>query len=62
MDDQVAGSVNPARQFAVDVVTRLRSAGYQAYWAGGCVRDLLLKQTPKDYDVATEAITIMRHT
>ncbi len=43
------------RQFAVDVVTRLRGAGYVAYWAGGCVRDLLLGKTPKDYDVATDA-------
>lgn len=43
------------RQFAVDVVTRLRGAGYVAYWAGGCVRDLLLGQPAKDYDVATDA-------
>ena len=33
---------------------RLRRAGFQALWAGGCVRDLLLGQTPADYDVATE--------
>jgi tRNA nucleotidyltransferase/poly(A) polymerase len=43
------------RQFAVDVVRRLRAAGFEAYWAGGCVRDQLLGQTPKDYDVATDA-------
>ncbi len=30
-------------------------AGYQALWAGGCVRDLILGQTPADYDVATDA-------
>lgn len=41
--------------FARDVVVRLRRAGYQALWAGGCVRDLLLGQTPADYDVATSA-------
>lgn len=34
---------------------RLRQAGYIAYWAGGCVRDLLLGKEPKDYDVATDA-------
>lgn len=51
----MAGSPDAARQFAVDVLSRLRNAGYQAYWAGGCVRDLLLGQTPKDYDVATDA-------
>ncbi len=43
------------RQFAVDVVRRLRDAGFEAYWAGGCVRDQLLGRTPKDYDVATDA-------
>ncbi|MBI3406800.1 MAG: CCA tRNA nucleotidyltransferase [Planctomycetes bacterium] len=43
------------REFAVDVVRRLQDAGYEAYWAGGCVRDELLGLTPKDYDVATSA-------
>ena len=43
------------REFAIDVVRRLRQAGYQALWAGGCVRDELLGLTPKDYDVATDA-------
>ncbi len=33
----------------------LRAAGHQAYFAGGCVRDLLLGVAPKDYDVATSA-------
>ena len=32
-----------------------RSAGHQAYLVGGCVRDLLLGVTPKDFDVATDA-------
>ncbi|MCA9174493.1 MAG: CCA tRNA nucleotidyltransferase [Planctomycetales bacterium] len=44
-----------ARNFAVTVVRQLRDAGYQAVWAGGCVRDQLLGITPKDYDVATNA-------
>ncbi|MEN6450114.1 MAG: CCA tRNA nucleotidyltransferase [Thermoguttaceae bacterium] len=43
------------RRFAVEVVRRLRGAGYEAYWAGGCVRDQLLGRPPKDYDVATNA-------
>jgi tRNA nucleotidyltransferase/poly(A) polymerase len=43
------------RQFAVEVVQRLREAGFEAYWAGGCVRDRLLGRAPKDYDVATSA-------
>ena len=44
-----------ARQFALEVVSRLRAAGYQAFWAGGCVRDELLGRIPADYDVATSA-------
>jgi poly(A) polymerase len=43
------------RGFATDVVRRLREAGFRAYWAGGCVRDLILGGAPADYDVATEA-------
>lgn len=40
---------------ALQVVERLRSAGFEAYFAGGCVRDLVLGRTPSDYDVATSA-------
>lgn len=43
------------REFAVEVVRRLKDAGCTALWAGGCVRDHLLGKTPKDYDVATDA-------
>ncbi|MEN6406353.1 MAG: CCA tRNA nucleotidyltransferase [Thermoguttaceae bacterium] len=43
------------RRFAAEVVGRLREAGFEAYWAGGCVRDQRLNRTPKDYDVATNA-------
>jgi tRNA nucleotidyltransferase/poly(A) polymerase len=43
------------RDFAIDVVRRLRGAGYLALWAGGCVRDQLLGLEPQDYDVATDA-------
>lgn len=50
-------SVSPPaqREFARNVVARLRDAGYTALWAGGCVRDHLLGLVPKDYDVATSA-------
>ena len=40
---------------ALDVVSRLKEAGFQALLVGGCVRDLLLGASPKDFDVATDA-------
>lgn len=40
---------------ALQVINRLVDAGYEAYIVGGAVRDLLLKQTPKDFDIATNA-------
>jgi poly(A) polymerase len=43
------------KDFATQIVRTLRQHGFQAYLAGGCVRDLLLGREPKDYDVATEA-------
>lgn len=43
------------REFAASVVALLRKAGHEAYWAGGCVRDLLLGLEPADFDVATDA-------
>jgi poly(A) polymerase len=40
---------------ALKVVRRLHRFGHVAYLVGGCVRDLLLKRLPKDFDVATSA-------
>ncbi len=45
----------PEGRAAGSVCARLRETGHQALLAGGCVRDLLLGKTPKDYDVATDA-------
>jgi poly(A) polymerase len=45
----------PPFEAAVQIVETLRSSGYEAWLAGGCVRDLLLGREPKDYDVATSA-------
>ncbi len=45
-----------ARQAALDIVRTLRDAGSVALFAGGCVRDLLLDRTPKDFDVVTDAL------
>src|SRR6201995_1664569 len=46
---------NPKYRAAREIVVRLRGAGHQAYFAGGCVRDMLLGVEPKDFDVATSA-------
>jgi poly(A) polymerase len=40
---------------ALAVLKRLRESGHLAYFAGGCVRDTLLKLNPKDWDIATDA-------
>lgn len=37
------------------VVARLQRQGHEAYFVGGCVRDLLIGRVPKDFDVATSA-------
>src|SRR6266404_3154544 len=42
-------------QHATVILRTLRSRGFDAYLAGGCVRDLLLEREPADYDVATSA-------
>src|SRR5262245_53250494 len=41
---------------ALRVLYRLREAGFEAFLVGGCVRDLLLGITPKDFDIATSAL------
>lgn len=43
------------RTTATEIVRRLQNAGFEAYWVGGCVRDVLLHRDPEDYDVATAA-------
>jgi tRNA nucleotidyltransferase/poly(A) polymerase len=43
------------RAGATAIVRELRAAGHDAFFAGGCVRDLLRGVTPKDYDIATSA-------
>jgi poly(A) polymerase len=43
------------RLVATEIVQRLQSAGFAAFWVGGCVRDFLLGREPQDYDIATSA-------
>jgi len=40
---------------AIEVCKMLQDSGYQAYLVGGCVRDLLMGTSPKDWDIATNA-------
>jgi poly(A) polymerase len=55
MDSAVMLSRTAQFDAALRIVEELRTAGYEAYLVGGCVRDLLLGREPKDYDVATSA-------
>ncbi|MGC8829768.1 MAG: CCA tRNA nucleotidyltransferase [Verrucomicrobiia bacterium] len=47
--------LNPKANKALEIVNRLKQAGFTAYWVGGCVRDMLLGKQPHDYDIATNA-------
>ena len=50
-----AATERTARDAAAQIVRVLQDAGYVAYFAGGCVRDMLLGEAAADYDVATDA-------
>ena len=39
----------------MDIVRTLRDHGHEAYFVGGCVRDMVLQVEPSDYDIATSA-------
>ena len=41
--------------YVENLIEKLEKAGYEAYIVGGCVRDLLLKKEPKDWDITTNA-------
>lgn len=43
------------RELAERICALLQGAGFRAYFVGGCVRDLLLRREPADYDIATDA-------
>lgn len=40
---------------ALSILTKLHKNGFEAYFVGGCIRDLLLGKKPKDIDIATNA-------
>ena len=45
-----------AKEAALSVLRELRDAGHEAYFAGGCVRDMLLGLPSEDNDIATSAL------
>ncbi|MHB8092254.1 MAG: CCA tRNA nucleotidyltransferase [Syntrophales bacterium] len=45
----------PDFKAAADIVRRLKDAGHEAYFVGGCVRDFIRGKNPGDYDIATSA-------
>jgi poly(A) polymerase len=47
--------MNPMEKTAREICSRLRERGHIAYFAGGCVRDMVRGLVPKDYDIATDA-------
>lgn len=56
MDSRSLGIYNSMISLpSILVLKILQGQGYEAYLVGGCVRDLLLKKTPKDFDVITTA-------
>jgi len=48
--EESAISINASK-----VISRLQENGFQAYLVGGCIRDLLLRKIPKDFDISTDA-------
>lgn len=53
VNDRGTGS---GRAAAGRIVARLQDAGHEAYFVGGCVRDLLRGVEPEDYDIVTSAL------
>ena len=49
-------NINHQNKHAQIVAKTLQANGHEAFFAGGCVRDLLLNKEPKDYDIATSAL------
>lgn len=52
---------------SLEIIEVLKNAGHEAFWAGGCVRDMLLGIKPKDFDIVTSAKpdeieTLLEHT
>lgn len=44
------------KERADEIIKKLMSSGYEAYFVGGCVRDMLLGVEPNDFDITTNAL------
>ena len=55
MKHKITISITDITPHALQVLRRLKDAGFEAFLVGGCVRDLLLNIKPKDFDIATNA-------
>jgi len=53
--DEHGINVDDVDREAINIIQRLRYAGYESYIVGGAVRDLILKKKPKDFDIVSEA-------
>lgn len=52
----IISMINKIPQPVVDIIETLQKAGFEAFIVGGCVRDILLKRIPKDWDITTSAV------
>lgn len=48
--------MNKKKEQALEIIRILKGKGYEAYFAGGCVRDMVMEKEPHDYDIATSAL------
>ncbi|MEI6316002.1 MAG: hypothetical protein WCO89_14105, partial [Syntrophus sp. (in: bacteria)] len=55
MPATISDQLTEVGQGALSIVRTLRSAGHEAFFVGGCVRDLLRGEAPEDYDIVTSA-------
>ena len=55
MKQKVANLQNPIPQEIINILETLEKGGFEAYLVGGCVRDIFMGKTPKDWDITTNA-------
>jgi poly(A) polymerase len=56
LSDNHKRSADDKRKQAEEIVLRLKKAGHEAYFVGGCVRDFVMGVVPDDYDIVTSAL------